>query len=174
MKKKIFFLLIVFSIYSKVSAQENQNTNEFIEKTLSNEIEKLREETGIPSISIAVIKNGNLAWAKSFGYSNVRHQTRSIISTIYSTASTAKPFLSVSILQLVEKGILDLDKPVNDYLSDPIPSFSENSKPITLRHLLSHQSGIPASADFVPLWGNDHRKTLKEIVSKIKPIREPE
>lgn len=174
MKRTILFLIIIFSIYNKVNAQENQNTNKFIEKTLSNEIEKLREETGIPSISIAVIKNGNLAWAKSFGYSNVKLQTPTTTSTIYSTGSTAKPFLAVSILQLVEKGILDLDKPVNDYLSDPISSFSENSKPITLRHLLSHQSGIPASADFIPLWGNDHRKTLKEIASSVKPIREPE
>tara|TARA_R110001583_G_scaffold194963_2_gene367988 strand:+ start:4069 stop:5481 length:1413 start_codon:yes stop_codon:yes gene_type:complete len=174
MKRTILFLIIIFSIYNKVNAQKNQNTNEFIEKTLSNEIEKMRKETGIPSISIAVIKNGNLIWTESYGYSNAKLQTPTTTSIIYSTGSTAKPFLAVSILQLVEKGILDLDKPANDYLSDPIPSFSNNSKPITLRHLLSHQSGIPASADFVPLWGNDHRKTLKEIVSKIKPIREPE
>lgn len=174
MKKALYFLIILFSIYNKGNAQENQNINEFIEKTLSMEIEKLIKETGIPSISIAVIKNGNLAWAKSFGFSNVKLQIHSSTSTIYSTGSTAKPFLAVAILQLVEKGILDLDKPVNDYLSNPIPEFSENSKLITLRHLLSHQSGIPASADFVPLWGSDHRETLREIVSKIKPIREPE
>ncbi len=174
MKKTISFLIIIFSIYGKVNAQESQYSNEFIENTISKEIEKMRKETGIPSISIAVIKNGNLIWAKSYGYSNVKLQTSVSTSTIYSTGSTAKPFLAVSILQLVEKGILDLDTPVNKYLTDPISSFSDTANPITLRHLLSHQSGIPASADFVPLWENDHRKTLKEIVSGIKPVREPE
>ncbi len=174
MKKTIFLLIIIFSIYNKVTSQEKQHSNEFIKNTLSREIERMREETGIPSISIAVIKDGKLIWAESYGYSNARLQIHSTPSTVYSTGSTAKPFLAVSILQLVEKGILDLDTPVNNYLSDPIPSFSDTAKPITLRHLLSHQSGIPASADFVPLWGNDHRKTLKEIFSEIKPVREPE
>lgn len=174
MKKKILLLIIVLSIYNKVSSQVSLDSNEFIESLLTKEIEKMRKEIGIPSISIAVIKNGNLSWTKSYGYSNLRHQTPSTTSTIYSTGSTAKPFLAVSILQLVEKGILDLDIPVNNYLTEPLPTISDTAKPITLRHLLSHQSGIPASADFVPLWGNDHRKSLKEIVSEIIPIREPE
>jgi CubicO group peptidase (beta-lactamase class C family) len=43
-----------------------------------------------------------------------------------------------------------------------------------LRHLLSHQSGIPASADFISLWGKGHRKSLKEIVSEITLVQEPE
>jgi len=132
------------------------------------------EETGIPSISITLIKNENIVWAEAFGYTNLKIKTPATTSTTYSTGSTAKPFLSMAIMQLVEKGIVDLDKPVNDYLKKPIPTFSENSKPITLRHLLSHQSGIPASADFVPLWGKAKRRTLQEIADKVKPIKEPE
>ncbi|MGG8495394.1 serine hydrolase domain-containing protein [Tenacibaculum sp. TC6] len=134
----------------------------------------MMKETGIPSISITLIKEDTIIWSEAFGYSNSKHQIPATTATLYSTGSTAKPFLGVAILQLVEKGVLDLDAPVNNYLPTPIPSFSKNSKPITLRHLLSHQSGIPGSAHFIPLWGNEHRKTLKEIASEIKPVRKPE
>lgn len=174
MKKILFGIIIIFLSSCKENSKKSQPDNGFIQTTLSTEIERIIKETGIPSISIALIENNNLTWAKSFGNSNVKLQTPATTSTIYSTGSTAKPFLTVAILQLVEKGILDLDAPVNNYLPEPLPSFSDTAKPVTLRHLLSHQSGIPASSDFVSLWGKDHRKSLKEIVSEIKLVREPE
>jgi CubicO group peptidase (beta-lactamase class C family) len=172
MKKIKLTLIAIISLNLVVQAQKSQT--EYAKDILTTEIKKMIEETGIPSISIALIKDKNVVWAEAFGYANVKTKTPATISTTYSTGSTVKPFMSMAIMQLVEKGILDLDKPVNDYLKNPIPSFSEDSKPITLRHLLSHQSGIPASAIFVPIWGKDHRKTLEEIAEQIKPVREPE
>jgi len=174
MKKILFGITLILLSSCKESSKKIQTDNEFIQTSLSTEIERMIEETGIPSISIVLIERDSLTWAKSFGHSNVKLQTSATTSTVYSTGSTTKPFLAVAILQLVEKGILDLDEPVNNYLAEPLPKFSDTSKPITLRHLLSHQSGIPASADFVSLWGKEHRKSLKEIVSGIKLVREPE
>ena len=157
--------------YSQKSESEEVNTLEFTKNILTKEIKEMIEETGIPSISIALIKDENIVWAEAFGYANLKTKTPATTSTTYSTGSTVKPFMSMAIMQLVEKGLIDLDKPVNNYLKKPIPSFSENSKPITLRHLLSHQSGIPSSAVFVPVWGKDHRETLEEIASKVKPVK---
>lgn len=174
MKKILFGIILILLSSCKENSKKIQTDNEFIQTSLSTEIEKIIEETGIPSISIVLIENDSLTWAKSFGHSNLKLQIPATTSTVYSTGSTAKPFLTIAILQLVEKGILDLDAPVNNYLSEPLPSFSDTSKPITLRNLLSHQSGIPASANFISLWGKEQRKPLKEIVSEIKLVREPE
>lgn len=172
MKKIKITLIAIISLNLGVQAQKSQT--EYAKDVLTTEIKRMMEETGIPSISIALIKDENVVWAEAFGFANVKTKTPATISTTYSTGSTVKPFMSMAIMQLVEKGIVDLDKPVNDYLKNPIPSFSEDSKPITLRHLLSHQSGIPSSAIFVPIWGKDHRETLEEIAEQIKPVREPE
>uniref|UniRef100_UPI004049C5F3 serine hydrolase domain-containing protein n=1 Tax=Gelidibacter sp. TaxID=2018083 RepID=UPI004049C5F3 len=176
MKKIKIALISIILFTSSIQAQnkEQLSQTEYAKDILTTEIKRMIEETGIPSISIALIKDENVIWAEAFGYVNIKTKTPATISTTYSTGSTVKPFMSMAIMQLVEKGIVDLDKPVNDYLENPIPSFSENSKPITLRHLLSHQSGLPASAEFVTLWGKDKRKTLQEIANEVKPVREPE
>lgn len=176
MKKIKVALITIILFTSGIQAQnkEQLSQTEYAKEILTTEIERMIEETGIPSVSIALIKDESLVWAEAFGYSNVKTKTPATVSTTYSTGSTVKPFMSMAIMQLVEKGLLELDKPVNNYLNKPIASFSENSKPITIRHLLSHQSGIPSSAVFVPVWGKDHRETLEEIASKVKPVREPE
>jgi len=172
--KLVLILIILFTSNIKAQNKEQLSQTEYAKAILTTEIKRMIDETGIPSISIALIKDKNVVWEEAFGYANVKTKTPATTSTTYSTGSTAKPFMSMAIMQLVEKGIVDLDKPVNDYLKKSIPSFSEKSKPITLRHLLSHQSGIPASAEFVSLWGKDKRRTLQEIADKVKPIREPE
>ena len=172
--KLALFSIIIFTSSIQAQNKEQLSQIEYAKEILTTEIERMIEETGIPSVSIALIKDKSIVWAEAFGYANVKTKTPATISTTYSTGSTVKPFMSMAIMQLVEKGLVELDKPVNDYLKKPIPSFSENSKPITLRHLLSHQSGIPSSAVFVDVWGKDRRETLEEIASKIKPVREPE
>lgn len=176
MKKIIHVIISIILFTSSIQAQnkEQLSQTDYAKQILTAEIERMIEETGIPSVSIALIKDKSIVWAEAFGYANVKTKTPATVATTYSTGSTVKPFMSMAIMQLVEKGLVELDKPANNYLKKPIPSFSENSKPITLRHLLSHQSGIPSSAVFVPVWGKDHRESLEEIVSKVKPVRAPE
>lgn len=172
--KLVLLAIILSSLSMQGQDKEPVSQTEYAKEILTTEIEKMIAETGIPSVSIALIKNEHIVWADAFGYANVKTKTPATTSTTYSTGSTVKPFMSMAIMQLVQKGLVDLDKPVNNYLKNPIPSFSKTSKPITIRHLLSHQSGIPSSALFVPIWGRDHRDSLEEIASSIKPIRAPE
>lgn len=159
-----------------LTAQSAKQLSNFAHKkeVLSKEIRKMLDETGIPSISIAIIKEDSIVWAEAFGYSNMKTKTAATSSTAYATGSTIKPFMSVAIMQLIEKGILDLDRPVNEYLKQPNTAFSAFGKSITLRHLLSHQSGLPSEAEFIDLWGTEQRKTLQEITQALKPIRPPE
>lgn len=172
--KLVFLSFILFNSCQQKKQPSTETAFEYETDILTKEIKKMMEVTGIPSISIALIKEDSIIWAEAFGFANVKTKTPATTSTTYSTGSTVKPFLSMAIMQLVEKGLVNLDNQVNNYLKNPIPNFSTTSKPITLRHLLSHQSGIPASAVFVPIWGKDHRASLEEIASQIKPVRAPE
>jgi len=94
----------------------------------------------IPGISLVVFEDGEVTYAK--GYGAAGHGRPMTPDTPMVIGSTTKSFTAVSILQLVEQGLVNLDSPVSAYLpwfrtSDPVASGS-----ITIRHLLNHTSGL--------------------------------
>jgi len=116
----------------------------------SEAIEKLEKltpqfmkELKVPGVSISVIKNHELAWSKSFGVSDAVQQTNVNNKTIFEACSMSKPVFAYLVLKLVEKGKLDLDKPLCDYLNEQFVSDDDYSKLITARMILSHTSGMP-------------------------------
>src|SRR5688572_14957934 len=114
-------------------------------ETLSREIRQILKETGIPSISIALLKDDAILWTGAFGYSHLKLKVPATPRTIYSTGSCFKSVTALAAMQLVERGKLKLDAPVNDYLGEfRIKDRSSEGQPVTLRHLLSHHSGLRA------------------------------
>jgi CubicO group peptidase (beta-lactamase class C family) len=97
----------------------------------------------LPGVSIAVVKDGTVVVAKGYGFSNVEASTKATESTIYQLASVTKPFTSMAILMLVEDGKLSLDAKVTELL----PGLPAAWSPVTVRHLLSHTSGIKSYTD---------------------------
>lgn len=169
----IFILVCTVSCEQKISPEQISNI-ESTKKELSKEITRLLVETGMPSISIALIKNDSIIWAEAFGFSNVATQTTATKETVYSTGSIGKTVTATAIMQLVEKGEIELDKPINKYLEKPIKEFSEQGKSVTIRHLLCHLSGFPTSAEEIPLWDRKLPRTLEQIVNDMKPNALPE
>ena len=137
-------------------AQESQPSTFDLPQTkevLSQESQKILSETGIPSISLALVKDDQIVWAEAFGYSNVRAKTPATPETLYCTGSTFKFVTAAAVMQLVEQGKLALDDPVNKYLGDEaIADRSEEGKPVTIRHLLCHYSSLSGPTNTVPLW----------------------
>jgi CubicO group peptidase (beta-lactamase class C family) len=148
---------------------------------LPKEIEQVLKETGIPSISICLLRNDTIAWAHAFGYSNVKLQVPAQPSTIYSTGSCFKFVTATAVMQLVDGGKLKLDDPVNDYLGDqPIKDMSATGNPVTIRHLLSHFSSLRAkhetdvmNSETVPLWERRLPKSLRELASELEAVDAP-
>ncbi len=174
--RKLFILVVAVSISFTSDAQESKHEIRlpFIKQVLSEKIGNAIDKTGIPSISIALIHEDQVIWSEAFGYSNLKTKSPATISTVYATGSTVKPYLSMAVLQLVEKGKLDLDEPVSKYLKEPISKHFSEGKPITLRHLLSNQSGLSASANFTDLWRSKGKRALVDIVRGLSPVRAPE
>jgi CubicO group peptidase (beta-lactamase class C family) len=93
---------------------------------------------GIPGLSAAVVVNKELAWSGGFGMSDLENFVPAKTVTVYRLASVTKPITAVAVLQLSEKGKLDLDAPVQRY----VPSFPEKQWTVTPRQLLCHQGGV--------------------------------
>ena len=102
------------------------------------------EYHNIPGVSIAIVKDGKLKWAKGYGIANTNNGNEVTVNTIFQAGSISKPIAALSALKLVENGSIDLDKDVNTYLTDwriPDSKFTKDEK-VTLRRLLTHTAGM--------------------------------
>jgi len=136
---------------------------------LRSEIKATLKDTGIPSISIALLKRDRIIWAEAFGYSNVKLKVPASPRTIYGTGSCLKPVTAMAVMQLVDKGKLKLDDPINKYLGDhAVKDLSGQGKPVTVRHLLGHYSGLTVDFETVPLEKRKLPRTLEQLASVLK------
>jgi CubicO group peptidase (beta-lactamase class C family) len=99
------------------------------------------EEYHAAGAAVAVVKDGQLFFAKGYGYADVENKIPvDAETTIFRTGSVGKVFTWTAVMQLVEQGKLDLDADINTYLDFRIPDTYP--EPITLKHLMTHTSGI--------------------------------
>jgi CubicO group peptidase (beta-lactamase class C family) len=96
----------------------------------------------IPGATVAVVKDGQIIFAKGYGYADVEEQKPVAGNqTLFRVGSVSKLFIWTAVMQLAEQGKLDLDADINVYLKDfQIPATY--SRPITLKSLMSHTSGF--------------------------------
>ena len=92
----------------------------------------------IPGLSIAIVSDNQFRWQSGYGMADLENSVPAKAATVYRIASVAKPLTAVAAMQLVEKGNLDLDAPIQKY----VPTFPTKPWPITTRQLLGHLSGI--------------------------------
>lgn len=98
----------------------------------------------VPGVSIGIVQDGKLKWAKGYGIANTRDLRKVDVNTLFQAGSISKPMAALAALKLVEEGVIDLDSDVNDYLKDwkvPQNKYTENQK-VTLRRLLTHTAGM--------------------------------
>jgi CubicO group peptidase (beta-lactamase class C family) len=98
----------------------------------------------VPGVSVAVIHEGKLAWAKGYGVTEAGGATAVTAETLFQAASISKPVAALAALALVEQGKLSLDENVNAKLKSwqvPDNDFTKEQK-VTLRRLLSHNAGL--------------------------------
>src|SRR5437763_14646588 len=110
-----------------------------------------------PGLSIGVVYDQDLIWAKGYGYADLVRRVPATPGTIYRIASNSKLFTATAIMQLRDAGKLRLDDPV----SERLPWFSikktyDGGPPITIRHLITHTSGLPRE----PTGGNRRALTF--------------
>src|SRR3954470_24117546 len=121
------------------SAQQNSTISraEFT-KRADSLVNAYLETTGAPSASVAVIRGNDTLLFKGYGLANIPAQRSATPTTVYEIGSITKQFTSSAIMRLVEAGRINLD----DDLSKYVPQFPLQGKHVSIRHLLTHTSGI--------------------------------
>ena len=147
---------------------------EFVKRRLAEHIKRTLADTGIPSFSIALMKDDRIVWTEAFGYANATLKTAASPATIYAVASCFKPVTAMAVMQLVDKGLVKLDDPINQYLGQhSVADLTDEGKPVTIRHLLSHYSGLTVSTELVSVWERKLPKTLEQHAAQLKSKRAP-
>ena len=119
------------------------------------------ERRQIPGMAVAVLRHGKVEFLEGFGVSNLEHQVPVKPETVFQSGSLAKPFTATTIMILAEEGRLSLD----DAITKHFPDSPESWAGITIRHLLSHTSGM---ADYPPDFDLQRDHTEEELLAIIK------
>jgi CubicO group peptidase (beta-lactamase class C family) len=112
----------------------------------------------VEAVSVAVIADFDIAWARAWGLADREEGTPATTKTLFQAGSISKPVAATGALRMVEEGMLDLDTPVNEYLTSwqlPENDFTAQN-PVTIRRLLSHTAGttvhgFPGYAPWEPI-----------------------
>ena len=126
-------------------------------------IEAQRAYGGVPAISVGVVHDQDLVWASGFGAADPERGVPATADTLYRIASITKLFTATALLQLRDAGRLQLDDPVSRHLPwFAVGSPDVDAPPITIRHLITHTSGLPREAAF-PYWTDAVFPTAEEV-----------
>ena len=124
-------------------------------------VTRLMKDANVTGVGIAVFHDGKITYLKTYGQSDTEKGLALTPDTVMPAASMTKAVFATEVMQLVQKGVLDLDVPIQRYLPKPLPAYEKYAdlqgddryKNLTLRMLLSHTSGF---ANF--RWFEDDKK----------------
>lgn len=180
MKRKIYIFLLSFIVlvtpftFNYSNLKKCSNIEEFV-RCLESEVPQLLTKYKIPGASISIIENEQVVWVGTFGYKNVGDQSKMDRDTIFQVASISKPVTALGIMKLVEQGKIELDAPIDKYVTRwKIPESTYDIKQVTIRRLLSHTSGLSNGggyqgySPYEPLPSIE--ESLRGIEGKAKPV----
>jgi CubicO group peptidase (beta-lactamase class C family) len=156
--------ILLAAIWLPASAQAPAATP--LVTAIDDVVAKTMQAQKVPGVSLAVVKDGQVLVAKGYGFADVATSTKATEQTVYQLASVTKQFTAAAVLMLVDEGKLSLDAKITDVL----PGLPAAWSPVTVRHLLTHTSGIKSYTDVyreqkIP---DDRAFTHEQILALVK------
>lgn len=153
---KCFVLAMLFALSSGVAWSQS------VSDQVDSYVKQRMQESQIPGLSLAVLEKGRIVEASGFGRANVETDTPATAETVYKIASLSKPFMAAAILLLMQEGKIRLDDQVSKYLEGAPTSWNK----ITIRHLLTHTSGIVRDpSDYHPYTEQPIDEVVRSVYS---------
>src|SRR5881392_377984 len=114
----------------------------------------MQEELGVPGVAVGVLRDGRERHA-GFGVTSVDNPLEVTPETRFQTGSISKTFTGTVVMYLVAQGLLELDRPVREYLPELTLGDPDAAARVTMRHLLSHTGGWEGDYFDDTGWGDD-------------------
>lgn len=162
MKNGIFLMSLIVALTNCKNVPPKEAIYDFSQ--MGQQLLEVYENNQLMGMSVLLIADGNVAWEKNYGLANYTTQMPIDSNTLFRVASISKTITTTAIMQLVEKGVLDLNRDVSHYLGWSLrnPKYPEDS--ISLKMLLNHQSSIRD--------GEGYGRFSREMIEKKLHIQE--
>ena len=112
-------------------------------RSIENSLPEQMKENGLPALTVAVIRNGDIELTRSFGFADALSQIPVSEQTVFEVASLGKPVFAYLVAKLASNGLFDLDVPLTQYVPGLFTRPDPRLETITARMILSHSSGLP-------------------------------
>lgn len=164
-------LSLLAATVAPASAADLDNT-EALEAFVDGVVEALMQTNKSPSGTVAIARNGQLVLARGYGFEDIEARERvEADRTLFRPGSVSKLFTWVSVMQLYEQGLVDLDTDVNEYL-ETFQIKDTWDEPVTLRHILTHTAGFEDGAlGYLIIDDPDRIMPLSESMARYQPER---
>ncbi|MBC8098644.1 MAG: beta-lactamase family protein [Armatimonadetes bacterium] len=130
-------------------------------------LQTLMSAQHIPGVALAIQQGDKLVYAGYHGFANLEHRVPVTADTVFEIASVTKLFTAQAVLQLVQTGRLTLDT----RLADVLPDLPSAWHMVTVKHCLTHQSGIPNYTASTTYWDTmRHDKTHREVLALVDAL----
>lgn len=141
--KKIIIFLFSLLLYS-CTKKEKTHSSEFLlaQKELTEQLTKISTQTDFNGFGVAIVNENEVLYQNGFGIANLEPKQKYDENTVQNIASVSKTFIGIAILKAQELGKLQLDDPINKYLSFKVTNPYYPNIPITIRQLTTHTSSI--------------------------------
>lgn len=159
MKKIVFFIFCLIISWQATSQSVNY-------QEIDQYLEKMNQQWGLAGMSVGVVKDGELVFAKSYGVIEEGKSAKPNQNTTYAIASNSKAFTATILAMLVEEGKINWDDKVKDYLPYFQVYDEEISQMVTIKDLLTHRVGVGTYSGDV-MW-YDANLSTEEIVRRAK------
>jgi D-alanyl-D-alanine carboxypeptidase len=146
------FALIASLIASTASAQDTRALVRYVDSVANAAVAERRTA----GVSVAIVRSGKTVLAKGYGFADLENDVPATPETVYRIGSITKQFTAAGIMRLMEQGKLSLD----DTLQKFLPHYNTQGNRVTVRHLLSHTSGIRSYTSMGPRWARTMRIDL--------------
>jgi CubicO group peptidase (beta-lactamase class C family) len=169
MKFKLFtlftLLTLALAVWGTAQAAQPSNPDEASQR-FDTLIPSLLRRYNVPGVAVALVDDGEMAWAQGYGLADPAQGIPVSPKTGFEAASVSKPVSAWGVMKLVEAGQLDLDAPIEHYLTRwHLPPSEFDHDQVTIRRILSHSAGLSGVAGDPGVEPGEPLPTLEEALS---------
>jgi CubicO group peptidase (beta-lactamase class C family) len=163
--KHSFVWIFIFCVYATY-AQTTYSIPEKARKTIDSTYLALLKKNKAAGVSIAIVENGVIVYATGYGFADITRNIPATEQTIYRIGSCTKSFTALSLMQLQEKGLVDVNRSVKMYLPElTIQSRFDDGNTFVIDDMLRHLSGLPC--DIVNGFYCDSPPDMKWVIQQL-------
>ena len=144
----LFGVSLILSCKQKTNSVKEIADNQPIKDSLTLEIKNLNKNY-FNGLAVAIVDSTGVLYEKGIGFADIKLNKTYTINTIQPLASDSTTFIGISLMIAQEKGLLNLDEPINKYLSFKVQNSNFPNEPITIRQLATHTSSIVDNENYM-------------------------